>query len=398
MRVKDLDDKVNYLNSIKKYINAMNLLSLNRYRKYYAEVSAQHVYFLRLEEVLGMLTHLYKGGVLGRKEKTLCLVVFTTDRGFVGKFNEHLLEKVHAFLENPPLKVRKLIVIGKRGAELLGKDERTETYTDVFRKDIDWQVAQEAFHSIVEGYMTKLYDSVYIAFNRPLIRDILTKEEKERVQIKRERIELTYTFYELFKKAPVTLPIALGRIASYQPQIVKFIPPEIKGVYTGESVVNFEGDEEYILEQILRLYLNFLFRELFLEHFTAELSARFIKTREIMKNIDSKRMELSLKRNRLRQERINRELLDIINTCISMEGRLFKDIVEDTYVLEVDDNFEDRFINLLFDSLRRKLNIKGIRKKKNMLGFRVLSNKKMYDFTLEGFFAHLLGSLPYPNL
>lgn len=60
--------------------------------------------------------------------------------------------------------------------------------------------------------------------------------------------------------------------------------------------MNFEGDEELILREVLRLYLNFLFREIFLEHFSVELSARFIKTREIIKAIDKKRSQLSHKK------------------------------------------------------------------------------------------------------
>ncbi|WP_340689880.1 FoF1 ATP synthase subunit gamma [Hydrogenobacter thermophilus] len=397
MRLKDIDNKINHLYSVKKYINAMNLISINRYRRYYAQLSAQHRYFLRLREVLEMLIYLHRGDLfLKRKEKSLCLILLSTDRGFVGRFNEVLIRTVSDFLKHPPLEVKKVVIVGRRGAQQFKNMEKTETYTGVFGKDIDWGKAQEIFYSIVRDYMAGHYDAVYVALNRPILRQAMREEKAER-EVKKEEAQVGEIFYELFKRATPTLPVAVGTVASYKPQIVKFIPPALEGSYSEKSIMNFEGDEEFILMELLRLYLYFLLRQIFLEHFSAELSARFIKTREIIRAIDKKVSQLSFERNKLRQERINNELLDLINIYISMKERLFKDMQDESYTLEVSKDFTEEAVDMILGRLGRRFHFKKVIRR-DMSGWRVLSRSSMYDLTLESFLARLLRSLPYSNL
>jgi F-type H+-transporting ATPase subunit gamma len=384
MRLKDIDEKINYLDAVKKYINAMNLLSINKYRKYYAELSVQYMYFLRLKEVLGMLVYLYKGGLLKREEKSMCLVLLSTDRGFVGSFNEILAKKVLDFLEQTPIELKRFIVIGKKGAEYFKNRKDVEIYTDVFRKDIDWEKAQVIFQSVVEQYMMNYYDAVYIAVNRPVVKGVLYAErvEKGKKAVEGEKVQAGEIFYELFKKATPKVPVAIGHITSYSSHVIKFIPPVLEGSYMEDGVMNFEGDEELILKEVLRLYLNFLFREIFLEHFSAELSARFIKTREIIKAIDKKRSQLSHQKNKLRQERINNELIDLVNIHMSIKEKLFKDVYDTWCTLEVSEVFNEESI----EYLKERLGIKKVLKRKDITGFRIFSKKSLYDFTLEGLF------------
>jgi|GEM_PF-2914796 len=321
MRLKDIDEKINYLDALKKYINAMNLLSINRYRKYYAELSVQYMYFLRLKEVLGMLVYLYKGGLLKREEKSMCLVLLSTDRGFVGSFNEILAKKLLDFLEQTSIELKRFIVIGKKGAEYFKNRKDVEIYTDVFRKDIDWEKAQVIFQSVVEQYMMNYYDAVYIAVNRPVVKGVLYAErvEKGKKAVEGEKVQAGEIFYELFKKAT---PIS------------------------------------------------------------AELSARFIKTREIIKAIDKKRSQLSHQKNKLRQERINNELIDLVNIHMSIKEKLFKDVYDTWCTLEVSEVFNEESI----EYLKERLGIKKVLKRKDITGFRIFSKKSLYDFTLEGLF------------
>jgi F-type H+-transporting ATPase subunit gamma len=294
MRLKDIDEKINYLDALKKYINAMNLLSINRYRKYYAELSVQYMYFLRLKEVLGMLVYLYKGGLLKREEKSMCLVLLSTDRGFVGSFNEILAKKLLDFLEQTSIELKRFIVIGKKGAEYFKNRKDVEIYT---------------------------YDAVYIAVNRPVVKGVLYAErvEKGKKAVEGEKVQAGEIFYELFKKAT---PIS------------------------------------------------------------AELSARFIKTREIIKAIDKKRSQLSHQKNKLRQERINNELIDLVNIHISIKEKLFKDVYDTWCTLEVSEVSNEESI----EYLKERLGIKKVLKRKDITGFRIFSKKSLYDFTLEGLF------------
>ncbi|MGB9874185.1 MAG: F0F1 ATP synthase subunit gamma, partial [Hydrogenobacter sp.] len=208
------------------------------------------------------------------------------------------------------------------------------------------------------------------------------KAEKEEEAVKRERVQVGEVFYELFKRATPKVPLAIGHITSYRPQVVKIIPPVLEGSYIKDSVMNFEGDEELILKEVLRLYLSFLFKEIFLEHFSAELSARFIKTREIIKSIDRKRSNLSFQRNKIRQERINNEIIDLVNIHISIKESLFKDVYDASYALEVSEIFNEENV----EYLKERLGIRKVLRRKDITGFRVFSKNSLYDFTLEGFF------------
>lgn len=396
--LRDIWSKIRGYNSLGKYLHALNLISINRFRKSSSEVSKQLPYLIRLKEAIEHLCALepeLETPILRRAEGNLtCLLVLTTDRGFVGNFNHRLREEVLKFVASKTYTISRLVVFGRKGEELFREWGKVEVYSELFTKTVNWDIALDVFDSILKGYLSGHYHSVHVAYQKPTLK-VGTVEAQAVESTARLDVEIGQIYYELFKERGYSRPPAIGAVAGYHPIIVRFIPPTVEGRYSPEAILNFEGDKGLLIDQMVRLYLNFMLRVVLLEHFTSELSARFIRTREILRNIESSMEELQSKLRRLRQESINSEVFNIVNSYLSMEKKAYKDLQPTGYILEVGKAFDEEDLK---ERLGRFFTIREVIKKEGLIGFRLYSRSRLYDFSINTILSRLLSPLPETSL
>jgi len=202
----------------------------------------------------------------GRRAVILC----AGEHGFVGAFNERLLEAVATRLEPADL----LFVIGSRGAALACERGRTPAWT-------------HAMASRVSGV--------------PVVIDRLTTELYTRI-VRGEiaRIEVTSSRYRQGGAPTIEnrllLPLDTAALALTQPR-----QPPLHNL-----------DPARLLESLMAEYVFALLTEAVVESIGSENAARFAAMEAAHDNVEKKLGELHLAARRARQGEITEELLDLI--------------------------------------------------------------------------------------
>ena len=380
--------KIRTFEALRSTLNLWEVLAVNRYKKYSSLVGAQLPYFLRLQEVLEHLCALYPGAKSGllrvREERSADLLILTSDRGYLGDFIPIVLRRAEAFIESRREIRISLFLAGRRGALRKYMERGAVLFEEVLTKDVSWEVVERIRDTLVERYRKGMSDACYVIFQRPRVEGgkFVELERRER---KDALVEESPFFYAGFSEVLRLKPKRVVETGGYGPVVVRFLPPDIKGRYSKTSVLNLEVPEEELMESLLELYLSFFMREIFLEHFASLNFARYRTISRILENIDRKLRTYRLLVNKLRQERITKEIQDIVFSLMATEEEKLRDYREDTCTLEVDRNTGEEIVQ----DLRRRLEKLGfgigrVEKRYLLGGFRLLMHGKVLDLSVKG--------------
>ena len=389
----EIRKKIRTFEALRSTLNLWEVLAVNRYKKYSSLVGAQLPYFLRLQEVLEHLCALYPGAKSGllrvREERSVDLLILTSDRGYLGDFIPRVLRRAEDFIESRRDIRISLFLAGRRGALRKYIERGAVLFEEVLTKDVSWEVVEKIRDTLVERYRKEMSDACYVIFQRPRVEGgrFLELERRER---KEAVLEGSPFFYTGFSEVLKLEPRRVVETGGYGPVVVRFLPPEIKGRYTKKFVLNLEVPEEELIESLLELYLNFFMREIFLEHFASLNFARYRTISRILENIDRKLRAYRLLVNKLRQEKITKEIQDIVFSLIATEEKKFKSYQEDLWTLEVDLHTGEDIVKYLIDRLKNLGFTVGEVERRNLLGgFKLLRSGKAIDLSVAG----LLNSL-----
>ncbi len=243
---------------------------------YYRTVSMGIIAYLRKEKINAIIE---KKEPKSNKEKVICAIVFGSDQGLVGQFNDSLADFVSQSLQN--LEGRKEIwSVGERVQLLL---------TDM-------------------GYNNTKIFTVPGSVNliTPLVQQILVQSEAFFNDNKTNEV---YIFHNQPKSA-----------ANYVPTMQRLLPLDEKWrkSYTAlkwptKLVPQLIGGTEQTLLALIHAYL---FTSLFkasAESLASENASRLASMQRAEKNIDELLVELSHKFHSLRQSSIDEELFDVVS-------------------------------------------------------------------------------------
>lgn len=384
----DLEDKIRTLRVLKSTLHVWEVLAVNRYKKYSSVVGAQLPYFLRLQEVLEHLFALYSGLrselLEMREEKSVDILLLTTDRGYVGDLVSKTVKALEDFLWEKRGKKVNLFIAGRRGASSGLLKMGAVVFEGVLTKDINWEVVTRINDLLVERYRRGFSDACYVIFQRPDVgvRESVELEERER---KEAFIEESPFFYPRFEEVLRAKSLEIVERGRYSAQIIRFLPPDIRKRYSRELVLNIEAEEKSFVDELLKLYLSFFLREVFLEHFTSINFARYRTIRRINENIDRKLILYRRLINRLRQERITKEIEDIVFAYLATEEVKLRDYREEGYVLEVDVGTSEDIVCQLLSAMERfGMKVRSVERRKLLGGFRLVSDRDSIDLSVIG--------------
>lgn len=213
-----------------------------------------------------------------RENKTPGLVLITPDRGLCGGLNTNLLRTAGAFVAAHP--GLKLVAVGRKGIDFFSKT-RTE----------------------ILGTFSHLGDYPAYEDVRPistLVMDAYTRGEVDSVTI----------IYPRFVNTVIQRPETMD--------LLPVTPPEDIDVKAVEYI--YEPDAGRVLGSLLPRFVEIQVYRAVLELSASEQSARMVAMRNATDAANEMIQELTLVRNKVRQEQITKELLDITGGVEAMNA------------------------------------------------------------------------------
>lgn len=208
-----------------------------------------------------------------REPKRIGYVVVTADQGLCGSFNQNIIRKAESEISQIQDLETDLVVIGRKGRDYFLKRNYNiiGEYTTFF-KNLEFSQA------------------VDIA---TLIRDLYIQQKLDRI----------YLIYNEFKSATQQRIIVEQLLP-----IIPVVPEEKK--YMADFI--FEPDAISILDTLCPKNLNVQIWRVLLESYASEMGARMTAMEYATENADKFISELRMQFNRIRQENITKEILEII--------------------------------------------------------------------------------------
>ena len=284
--VRDIRRRIRSVENTGKVTNAMSLIAASKMRRAQLAVTDGRPYAEKIREVIAELAAQPAGDddiahplLRVRPVSRAAMVVITPDRGLAGGMHATINRRVAQFILDSPATVRS-IVVGRKGRDFMVR--YTDSVQAVFT-DLGDRVALADTTAIsrlvIDGYTAGETDEVYLAYMR---------------------------FVSTMQQEPV---------------IERILPVEPAELDNAQRVgYIYEPDAATVLSALLPQFVEMQVYHAILESIASEQSARMVAMRNATDNANQLASDLTLVMNKLRQDGITNELLDLIGGQIALEG------------------------------------------------------------------------------
>jgi F-type H+-transporting ATPase subunit gamma len=285
--LRDIRRRINSVKSTQQITRAMKLVAAAKLRRAQERIMEARPYSYKMGEVLSdlalrtsqemhpLLARRAAGtnGAGGRK----MLVVISGDRGLCGAFNSNIIRRSLEFLrahqDDPEISLT-LMVVGRKVRDFYrrrGQYTVRSEYANLFDK-LAYSHAAQIAQDFTRAYLAEEVDEVHLVYN-----------EFKSVATQRVVVEQL-------------LPIQPAEVPEGTP-VVEFI---------------FEPSPAAVLERLLPKHVEVQVYRALMESLAAEYGARMTAMENATKNASEMIDLLTLQFNKARQERITKELLEIV--------------------------------------------------------------------------------------
>ena len=282
--LKELKGRINSVKSTQKITKAKQMVAAAKLRRAQAAAEAARPYSERLAGVMASLASRISGGSAPRllagtgMDKRHLLVVVNTDKGLCGGLNANIVKaakvKARALLNEG--KDVQFYLVGKKGRAPIKRD-----YADRIEKHFDTSEVRTPGFDEAEA----------------IADDLIERFEKG-------EFDVAHLVYPVFQSALVQDPTVDQLIPV--PSIESEVPK------SGDAVVEYEPDEEGILEELLPRYVKTQLFGALLEREASEQGASMTAMDNATRNAGDLIKDLTIQYNRSRQAAITTELIEII--------------------------------------------------------------------------------------
>jgi F-type H+-transporting ATPase subunit gamma len=276
--------RIKSIRNLSQVTHALETISASKVRKAIQAVQATHPYAEKAWELLVHLgrqpahDNLHPLLVERSAANNLLAIIVSSDRGLAGSYDINIIRETMAFDEKHGKSV-KYITIGKKGREML---RRRGKYILAEFSDIPIAPVFNDLSTIgylaVEQFLEKEVDQVYLIYTK-----FFSKAEQKII---------------IEKILPLTLPPRNDNKSSPRSNETN-------------SVFIYEPDETALLDSIIPKFVSLQIYQGILSASASEQTARMIAMMNATENADSLAVSLQLEMNKMRQQSITSELLDI---------------------------------------------------------------------------------------
>jgi F-type H+-transporting ATPase subunit gamma len=286
--LKDLRNRITSVKATRKITKAMQMVAAAKLRRAQEAATAARPYAERMDTVLSALNQRAsrEGAsplLVGTgRDQTHLLIVMTAERGLCGGFNSNIAKLARADAQKliAAGKTVKILTVGRKGADNL-------------RRDLG--------RNIIERLDLRGVRQIGFANAEEITNKVLGMFEAG-------EFDVATLYFSEFKSVIAQKPTALQLIPAKLPETVDTAPAA-----AGQSVVEYEPDEDAILGYLLnRNVATQIFRGL-LENAASEQGARMSAMDSATRNAGEMINKLTVKYNRQRQANITKELIEIIS-------------------------------------------------------------------------------------
>ena len=283
--VRQIARRIRSVENTAKITKAMSMIAASKLRRTQDAATQGRSYADSMSEMVSNVMSQAQDDELSqplaepREVTNVGLVLITPDRGLTGGLNSNVLRAVGDFvgLQSVPVKV---VALGKKGidfarrsgleliGELSGISDRP--------KSSDTSPISKA---IIDGFINGQVDSIHVA-------------------------------YAQFVNTTMQRPTVI--------QLAPVVTPEISNVDNQGYI--FEPNANEVLTELLPRYIETLIHHAVLEASASEQSARMVAMNQATDNANEMVDDLTLLMNKLRQETITKELLDIVGGVAAIEN------------------------------------------------------------------------------
>ncbi len=284
--VRDIRRRIRSVQNTGKVTNAMSLIAASKMRRAQTAVTQGRPFAQKIQEVISHLaaqpgeeTTAAHALLQERSVQRLGVLVISPDRGLCGGMHANLNRRVAQFILGQSVPAR-LIVVGRKGRDFMvryGQDVQA-VFTDMGERPV---LADTTAISrlVVDSYIQGEVDEVYLAYTRYV------------------------------------------STLSQQPVVEKLLPVTPAELSAQERVgYIYEPDNLSVLESLLPRFIEMEVFHALLESIASEQSARMVAMRNATDNANGLVDDLTLVMNKLRQDSITNDLLDLVGGQIALEG------------------------------------------------------------------------------
>ena len=283
--VRDIRRRIRSVENTGKVTNAMSLIAASKMRRAQLAVTDGRPYAEKIHEVIATLAAQPTDDdtvhplLEDRPVNNVGMVVITPDRGLAGGMHANINRQVARFILGSDATVRS-IVVGRKGRDFLVR--YTDTVQAVFT-DLSDRVSLADTTAIsrlvIDGYTEGEFDEVHLAYMR---------------------------FVSTVQQEPV---------------IERILPVEPAELESAQRVgYIYEPDPATVLSALLPQFVEMQVYHAILESIASEQSARMVAMRNATDNANQLASDLTLVMNKLRQDSITNELLDLVGGQVALEG------------------------------------------------------------------------------
>jgi len=282
--IKDLRIQIGSLKNTSKITSAMKMVATSKLKRAQDLVVDNRPYSEKLMEILSRIMSGEEAShplLAEREVRSAAVVVFTSDKGLCGGFNNQLLK----FYDNQKNELLKDVnlktwVVGRKGYEHIKKsDEGVQSSLNADK--ITVQNVEDIAQELITLYLSEEIDAIYVVFNK---------------------------FENVLKQNPF---------------ISQVLPvPTVETVDDSSNSLDYiyEPDTSEVLNSLIPLFVTTQLYQGHLEANVGEQAARMTAMDNATKNTKELISTKTLKMNRLRQAAITTELMEIIAGSESLKG------------------------------------------------------------------------------
>jgi F-type H+-transporting ATPase subunit gamma len=275
--IREIRRRIKSVQNTAKVTKAMEMVAASKMRRAQERTIAARPYAEKMQQVLADLAAQYRFGeeihplLQKRQVNRIALIHITPDRGLCGGLVANVNRSVGSFILEQNVLIT-TVVVGRKGRDFMirsGQELRAE-FTQLGDRPSIVDI-QPITHIVIDDYTNGLIDEVYVSYTR---------------------------FVNTMNQRPV-----LWRLLPVEPAVIE----------PGQNVEYiYEPSPAEVLAELLPRFVEKELYYVILEAIASEQSARMVAMRSATDNAKEIIEELTLTYNKVRQEMITKELLDIV--------------------------------------------------------------------------------------